>query len=212
MVWTLRSGWWLAGAVGALLLGVGCTSLEVEQRNPDGSIWRQKSVVFAPEVELRPNEFIVSSGGVTSDGFPIEVLTPRHGKGPTYFRVSPPGQPALQFRSNQPTRRASPSASPPAPDHPFETPPVELTGFDTYRVHLDLLADTAMLQVRTESQPWRTLASGPSGLVARAALQAGIQRAEFVNEFGSWRVTVDARFPMLCTRLDGQVVQVRGIP
>lgn len=212
MVWTRRAGWWLAGAVGALVLGVGCASVEVEQRNPDGSTWRQKSVVFAPEVELRPNEFTVSSGGVTSDGFPIEVLTPRSGKGPTYFRVVPPGQPALQFRANSPVRRTSPSAVPPATDHPFETPPVECAGFDAYRVHVDLLGDVAELQVRTGSQPWRTLASGPAGLVARAAVQAGIQSAEFVNEFGAWRVTVDARFPLLCTRLDGRVVHVRGIP
>ena len=96
MVQIRRTSWWAVGALVALAIGVGCASVEVEQRNPDGSTWRQKSVVFAPEVELRPNEFTVSSGGVTSDGFPIEVLTPRSGKGPTYFRVLPPGQPPLQ--------------------------------------------------------------------------------------------------------------------
>jgi hypothetical protein len=43
-------------------------------------------------------------------------------------------------------------------------------------------------------------------------LQAGIHPVEFRNEFGTWQVTADPRFPMLCTRLNGGVVNVRGIP
>ena len=203
----------LAGALGALALGFGCSSLEVEQRNPDGSIWRQKSVIFAPDVELRPNEFTVSSGGVTKDGFPIEVLTPNSGKGPTYYRVQPPGQPPLQFRAVQPTRRGgAPLAQPSIADQPPVTTPTTLVGFDTFRVHVDLQIDAAVLEVRSEQQPWRVLAEGSIDTVVRAALQAGIHPVEFRNEFGTWQVTSDPRFPMLCTRLNGGVVNVRGIP
>lgn len=201
-----------ASALGLLSLGSGCSSLEVEQRNPDGSTWRQKSVVFAPDVELRPNEFTVSSGGVTKDGFPIEVLTPNSGKGPTYYRVLPPGQPPLQFRAAQPTRRgAAPLAQPSIADQPPVATPNTLAGFDTFRVHVDMQTDTATLEVRAEEQPWRTLADGSIDTVVRAALQAGIQPVEFRNEFGTWLVSADARFPMLCTRLNGGVVNVRGI-
>lgn len=203
----------LAGALGALALGFGCSSLEVEQRNPDGSIWRQKSVIFAPDVELRPNEFTVSSGGVTKDGFPIEVLTPNSGKGPTYYRVQPPGQPPLQFRAVQPARRGgAPLAQPSIADQPPVTTPTTLVGFDTFRVHVDLQIDAAVLEVRSEQQPWRVLAEGSIDTVVRAALQAGIHPVEFRNEFGTWQVTADPRFPMLCTRLNGGVVNVRGIP
>ena len=203
----------LACALGALALGFGCSSLEVEQRNPDGSIWRQKSVVFAPDVELRPNEFTVSSGGVTKDGFPVEVLTPNSGKGPTYYRVLPPDQPALQFRGAQPTRRgATPLAQPSIADQPPTARPAALAGFDTFRVHVDMQTDVAVLEVRFDEQPWRVLAEGSIDTVVRAALQAGIHPVEFRNEFGTWRVTADPRFPMLCTRLNGGVVNVRGIP
>jgi hypothetical protein len=196
-----------------LALGFGCSSLELEQRNPDGSIWRQKSVVFAPDVELRPNEFTVSSGGVTKDGFPIEVLTPNSGKGPTYYRVLPPDQPALQFRGVQPARRVSaPLAQPSIADQPATTRTSQLVGFDAFRVHVDMQTDTAALEVRFDEQPWRMLAQGSIDTVARAALQAGIHPVEFRNEFGCWQVTADPRFPMLCTRLNGGVVNVRGIP
>lgn len=202
-----------ASALGLLSLESGCSSLEVEQRNPDGTVWRQKSVVFAPDVELRPNEFTVSSGGVTKDGFPIEVLTPNSGKGPTYYRVLPPGQPALQFRGSQPTRRgATPLAQPSIADQPPGATPTTLVGFDTFRVHVDMQTDTAMLEVRSEEQPWRLLSEGSIDAVVRAALQAGIHPVEFRNEFGMWQVTADPRFPMLCTRLNGGVVNVRGIP
>ena len=201
------------GAFGMLALGFGCSSLELEQRNPDGSIWRQKSVVFAPDVELRPNEFTVSSGGVTKDGFPIEVLTPNSGKGPTYYRVLPPDQPALQFRGVQPARRVpTPLAQPSIVDQPATTRTSQLVGFDTFRLHVDMQTDTAALEVRSDEQPWRMLAEGSIDAVARAALQAGIHPVEFRNEFGTWQVTADPRFPMLCTRLNGGVVNVRGIP
>lgn len=201
-----------ASALGLLSLGPGCSSLEVEQRNPDGSIWRQKSVVFAPDVELRPNEFTVSSGGVTKDGFPIEVLTPTSGKGPTYYRVQPPGQPALQFRAVQPARRgAEPLVQPSTADRPPAATPTTLVGFDAFRVHADMQTDAAVLEVRSNDQPWRVLAEGSIDAVVRAALQAGIQPVEFRNEFGTWLVTADPRFPMLCTRLNGGVVNVRGI-
>lgn len=203
----------LTCALAMLALGFGCSSLEVEQRNPDGTVWRQKSVVFAPDVELRPNEFTVSSGGVTKDGFPIEVLTPNSGKGPTYYRVLPPDQPALQFRGSQPTRRgAVPLAQPSMLDQPPTARPATLTGFDTFRVHVDMQTGMAMLEVRSEGQPWRLLSEGPIDTVVRAALQAGIHPVEFRNEFGTWQVTADPRFPMLCTRLNGGVVNVRGIP
>jgi len=203
----------LACALGALALGFGCSSLELEQRNPDGSIWRQKSVVFAPDVELRPNEFTVSSGGVTKDGFPVEVLTPNSGKGPTYYRVLPPDQPALQFRGAQPARRvATPLPQPSIADQPFTTRTSQLMGFDAFRVLVDMQTDTAALEVRSDEQPWRMLAEGSIDTVARAALQAGIHPVEFRNEFGTWQVTADPRFPMLCTRLNGGVVNVRGIP
>ena len=203
----------LACALGALALGFGCSSLELEQRNPDGSIWRQKSVVFAPDVELRPNEFTVSSGGVTKDGFPVEVLTPNSGKGPTYYRVLPPNQPALQFRGAQPARRlGAPLAQPSKADQPPTTRTTELAGFDTFRVQVDLQIDAAVLEVRSDEQPWRKLAEGSIDTVVRAALQAGIHPVEFRNEFGTWQVTADPRLPMLCTRLNGGVVNVRGIP
>lgn len=203
----------LTCALAMLALGFGCSSVEVEQRNPDGTVWRQKSVVFAPDVELRPNEFTVSSGGVTQDGFPIEVLTPSTGKGPTYYRVLPPDQPALQFRGAQPARRvAVPLAQPSIVDQPPAARPATLTGFDTFRVHMDLQTDMAMLEVRSEEQTWRVLAEGSIDTVVRAALQAGIHPVEFRNEFGTWQVTADPRFPMLCTRLNGGVVNVRGIP
>ena len=66
-------------------------------------------------------------------------------------------------------------------------------------------------QARVEGGAWTPVAHGSFERVALAAAAHGMEPLEFTNELGSWRVDIDGRFPMATVRLEGSVVEVRGL-
>ena len=54
-------------------------------------------------------------------------------------------------------------------------------------------------------------AAKPARAPARAAASRGMTPLDFENEFGSWCVSVDHRFPVAVARVHGDVVEVRGL-
>lgn len=198
--------------IGALLALGACTAQEFTVRNPDGSERTFRHVEFHPHLVVRPDQFEVRSAGSTEDGFPVEEIVRRDGKGTRYYRVTPPVGEPLFFREIPRARPGSPVARPttitdevPQPIFPESAP------FDELRVTAQMQPEHALLEGRVTDGPWRAIATGSFEQVARAAASRGMTPFDFENEFGSWRVSVDRRFPMAVVRLHGDVVEVRGL-
>jgi hypothetical protein len=154
----------------------------------------------------------VRSAGATEDGFPVEEIVRRDGKGTRYYRVTPPVGEPLFFREVPRTRRDMPVTRPvnttdeaPTPIFPESAPCTEV------RVTAQLDPEHALLEGRSGEGPWLALAQGGFESVALRAAAQGMLPLSFENEFGTWSLSVDRRFPLAVVRLEGQVVQVRGL-
>lgn len=198
--------------IGALLALGACTAQEFTVRNPDGSERTFRHVELHPHLVVRPDQFEVRSAGSTEDGFPVEEIVRRDGKGTRYYRVTPPVGEPLFFREIQRARPGGPVARPmtitdevPQPIFPESAP------CDEIRVTAQMQPEHATLEGRLVDGPWRTIASGSFEQVARAAASRGMTPVEFQNEFGSWKISIDRRFPMSVVRLHGGIVEVRGL-
>lgn len=198
--------------IGALLALGACTAQEFTVRNPDGSERTFRHVELHPHLVVRPDQFEVRSAGSTEDGFPVEEIVRRDGKGTRYYRVTPPVGEPLFFREIPRARPGGPVARPmtitdevPQPIFPESAP------CDEIRVTAQMQPEHATLEGRVVDGPWRTIASGSFEQVARAAASRGMTPVEFQNEFGSWKISIDRRFPMSVVRLHGGIVEVRGL-
>jgi hypothetical protein len=198
--------------IGALLALGACTAQEFTVRNPDGSERTFRHVELHPHLVVRPDQFEVRSAGSTEDGFPVEEIVRRDGKGTRYYRVTPPVGEPLFFREIPRARPGGPVARPmtitdevPQPIFPESAP------CDEIRVTAQMQPEHATLEGRLVDGPWRTIASGSFEQVARAAASRGMTPVEFQNEFGSWKISIDHRFPMSVVRLHGGIVEVRGL-
>ena len=198
--------------IGALLALGACTAQEFTVRNPDGSECTFRHVELHPHLVVRPDQFEVRSAGSTEDGFPVEEIVRRDGKGTRYYRVTPPVGEPLFFREIPRARPGGPVARPmtitdevPQPIFPESAP------CDEIRVTAQMQPEHATLEGRLVDGPWRTIASGSFEQVARAAASRGMTPVEFQNEFGSWKISIDRRFPMSVVRLHGGIVEVRGL-
>ena len=81
-----------------------------------------------------------------------------------------------------------------------------------YRISADYLADSAVLESQIAgTDNWQTIIDGDTQDIAIAAMKRGLGAMEFENEFGSWRIVVDAPIPVIVTRLNGEIMDVRGI-
>ncbi len=198
--------------IGALLALGACTAQEFTVRNPDGSERTFRHVELHPHLVVRPDQFEVRSAGSTEDGFPVEEIVRRDGKGTRYYRVTPPVGEPLFFREIPRARPGGPVARPmtipdevPQPIFPESAP------CDEIRVTAQMQPEHATLEGRLVDGPWCTIASGSFEQVARAAASRGMTPVEFQNEFGSWKISIDRRFPMSVVRLHGGIVEVRGL-
>ena len=198
--------------IGVLLALGACTAQEFTVRNPDGSERTFRHVELHPHLVVRPDQFEVRSAGATEDGFPVEEIVRRDGKGTRYYRVTPPIGEPIFFREIPRAKPGRPAARPisvadevPEPIFPESAPCHEI------RVTAQMQPEQALLEGRTVDGPWLALASGTFEQVARAAAARGMTPIEFHNELGPWRLSVDRRFPMAVVRLHGEIVEVRGL-
>lgn len=205
--------WSLRGArVAAVMVGaVACTSQEFTIEQPDGTVQTYKQVQLHPKLVVRPDQFEVHSGGTTDEGFPVEIIIRRDGKGDTVYRVTPPvGEPVF-FRQVAPAKPSTRTTPPTTTDAPVK-PVAERAVFDAYRVRVDLSLDAAELEGRRGDGPWAPVAHGGLASVTRAAASRGLLPLDIDDESGAWRLTVDRRFPLATLRRNGELVQVRGLP
>jgi len=198
--------------VGALLALGACTAQEFTVRNPDGSERTFRHVELHPHLVVRPDQFEVRSAGSTEDGFPVEEIVRRDGKGTRYYRVMPPVGEPLFFREVPRVKPGGPGTRPirsvdevPQPIFPESAP------CDEIRVTAQMQPEHATLEGRLVDGPWCTIASGSFEQVARAAASRGMTPVEFQNEFGTWKISIDRRFPMSVVRLHDEIVEVRGL-
>lgn len=198
--------------VGALLALGACTAQEFTVRNPDGSERTFRHVELHPHLVVRPDQFEVRSAGSTEDGFPVEEIVRRDGKGTRYYRVTPPVGEPLFFREVPRVKPGRPGTRPirsvdevPQPIFPESAP------CDEIRVTAQMQPEHATLEGRLVDGPWCTIASGSFEQVARAAASRGMTPVEFQNEFGTWKISIDRRFPMSVVRLHDEIVEVRGL-
>lgn len=205
--------WSLRGAlVAAVMAGaVACTSQEFTVEQPDGTVQTYKQVQLHPNLIVRPDQFEIRSAGATDEGFPVEVIIRRDGKGDKVYRVTPPGSDPIFFKQVTPPK-PSIGTTPPAATESPAAPAVERAAFDAYRVRFDLTIDAAELDGRVGDGAWSAVAHGGMASVARVAASRGLLPLAFENEAGSWRLTADRRFPLITLRRNGELVQVRGLP
>lgn len=81
-----------------------------------------------------------------------------------------------------------------------------------YRISADYLADSAVLEGQiANTNNWQVIVSGDLETIAIAAMRRGLGVMEFTNEFGDWSIHVDAPLPVIVTRLNGDIINVRGV-
>ena len=207
MAWSLRGAFMVAVLAGA----AACTSQEFTVEQPDGTVQTYRQVQLHPHFVMRPDQFEVRSAGATDDGFPVEVIIRRDGKGDQVYRVTPPVGEPIFFRQVAPAKPSKGVTPPGATDSPG-APVAERKPFTAYRVRADLSLDACEIDGRDAEGVWVQVAHGDLASVARAAAARRLLPLEVENAFGSWRLSADRRFPMVTLRLHGEVVQVRGLP
>lgn len=204
--------WSLRGlVVAAATTGAACTSQEFTIERPDGTVQTYRQIEVHPHLVVRPDQFEVRPAGVTDDGFPVDRITRRDGKGVRVYRVTPPVGEPLFFREVTAPKPARGVASPTETDAPAPGA-VERASYASWRARLELSLDTAELEGLGRDGTWVSVACGDVASVTRVAAAAGLLPLEMPGESGTWRVTVDRRFPMATLRLDGALVQVRALP
>lgn len=207
IAWSLRGV--LAGA--CMAGAAACTSQEFTVEQPDGTVQTYKQVQLHPNLIVRPDQFEVRSAGATDEGFPVEVIIRRDGKGDRIYRVTPPvGEPVF-FRQVAPTRPGRTFERPAQTDAPG-TRVAERAPIDRCRVQVDLSLDAAKVEGQRGDDPWFTIAQGDLVGVTRVAAARGLLPLAFGNEAGAWSLAVDRRFPLATLRRDGELVAVRGLP
>jgi hypothetical protein len=197
--------------VATALVPVGCTQLEVERTMPDGSRQSYRFVAFKPTLEVRPDSFRIAPWGRTDEGYPVDMLVPRDGRGRTLYRVSPPGSEPMYFES---VRHEKPTTLRELLEMHDDRMPVEVprsTSMHCLRLRADLDRDVALLETSPDGQAWTAVSAGPVPAVALVAAQCGMRRIEFENGYGPWSVDADSTFPLVTVRLDDEPVAVRPI-
>lgn len=205
----------LAGLVlvAVTLAPVGCTQFEVERTLPDGSRQAYRFVAFKPSLEVRPDAFRIMPYGHTDDGYPVEVMMPRNGRGRTLYRVTPPAAEPIHFeavhREKPVTLRELLEMHDPAMPEERVTP--RSGGMHCLRLRADLDRNVAVLESSLDGLGWTAVVAGPVPMVALRAVELGMRRIEFENGYGPWIVEADSTYPIVTVRLDDEPVAVRPI-
>jgi len=191
----------MAMSVGSL---TGCKTHSEKITSPDGTIREIKDVEFLPNFNPLLFTYDVKDVGVTTEGLIVREWTPTNG-GVTvwevegnFYGVKVIVRAPILSRNNSQTEADS----------------EEVDSFQAseYRISADYLADSAVLEgqiVGTDN--WQVIVSGDLETVAIAAMRRGLGVMEFVNEFGAWSIHVDSPIPVIITRLNGEILNVRGV-
>ncbi len=198
-------------AMGAMLVALGftsvtggCTSTHEKVTYPDGTIYERQDVEFRPNFFPSLLNYEMREKGLSQEGLRLREWIPKKGgetihevEGVYYVPLKKPRVTPARFsvNSNYKIEEVQENVAP-----------------SEYRISADYLADSAVLESQIAgTDNWQTIIDGDTQDIAIAAMKRGLGAMEFENEFGSWRIVVDAPIPVIVTRLNGKIMDVRGI-
>ena len=191
------------------VLIVGCATRDVTVVHPDGTTYTQRDITFDPDFQFNPTGFRLKGRAVTDDQIPFEMYEKEDGT--SIYRVVPAFGDPLYFKAARPPADVELDTK-----RPFnvlrscELQEDEPLHMDELRFEIDLSINSATLSGRAFDGQWEVVASGDLSVVAGEAMRQGMHPIEFTDEFGTWHVDGDSTFPLLATRLNGQIVDVRA--
>ena len=198
-------------AMGAMLVALGftsvtggCKSTHEKVTYPDGTIHERQDVEFRPNFFPSLLNYEMREKGLSQEGLRLREWIPKKGgetihevEGVYYVPLKKPRgtPPRLTVNSNYKNEEVQENVAP-----------------SEYRIFADYFADSAVLEGQIAgTDNWQTIIDGDMQDIAIAAMKRGLGAMEFENEFGSWRIVVDAPIPVIVTRLNGEIMDVRGI-
>ncbi len=198
-------------AMGAMLVALGftsvtggCKSTHEKVTYPDGTIHERQDVEFRPNFFPSLLNYEMREKGLSQEGLRLREWIPKKG-GETIHEVegvyyvplkkSRGTPPRLTVNSNYKNEEVQENVAP-----------------SEYRISADYFADSAVLEGQIAgTDNWQTIIDGDMEDIAIGAMKRGLGAMEFENEFGSWRIVVDAPIPVIVTRLNGEIMDIRGI-
>jgi hypothetical protein len=198
-------------AMGAMLVALGftsvtggCKSTHEKVTYPDGTIHERQDVEFRPNFFPSLLNYEMREKGLSQEGLRLREWIPKKGgetihevEGVYYVPLKKPRgtPPRLTVNSNYKNEEVQENVAP-----------------SEYRISADYFADSAVLESQNAgTDNWQTIIDGDMEDIAIGAMKRGLGAMEFENEFGSWRIVVDAPIPVIVTRLNGEIMDIRGI-
>ena len=198
-------------AMGAMLVALGftsvtggCKSTHEKVTYPDGTIHERQDVEFRPNFFPSLLNYEMREKGLSQEGLRLREWIPKKGgetihevEGVYYVPLKKPRgtPPRLTVNSNYENEEVQENVMP-----------------SEYRISADYFADSAVLESQIAgTDNWQAIIDGDMEDIAIGAMKRGLGAMEFENEFGSWRIVVDAPIPVIVTRLNGEITDVRGI-
>ena len=198
-------------AMGAMLVALGftsvtggCKSTHEKVTYPDGTIHERQDVEFRPNFFPSLLNYEMREKGLSQEGLRLREWIPKKGgetihevEGVYYVPLKKPRgtPPRLTVNSNYKNEEVQENVAP-----------------SEYRISADYFADSAVLEGQNAgTDNWQTIIDGDMEDIAIGAMKRGLGAMEFENEFGSWRIVVDAPIPVIVTRLNGEIMDIRGI-
>jgi hypothetical protein len=198
-------------AMGAMLVALGftsvtggCKSTHEKVTYPDGTIHERQDVEFRPNFFPSLLNYEMREKGISQEGLRLREWIPKKGgetihevEGVYYVPLKKPRgtPPRLTVNSNYKNEEVQENVAP-----------------SEYRISADYFADSAVLESQNAgTDNWQTIIDGDMEDIAIGAMKRGLGAMEFENEFGSWRIVVDAPIPVIVTRLNGEIMDIRGI-
>ena len=198
-------------AMGAMLVALGftsvtggCKSTHEKVTYPDGTIHERQDVEFRPNFFPSLLNYEMREKGLSQEGLRLREWIPKKGgetihevEGVYYVPLKKPRgtPPRLSVNSNYKNEEVQENVAP-----------------SEYRISADYFADSAVLESQIAgTDNWQVIIDGDMEDIAIGAMKRGLGAMEFENEFGSWRIVVDAPIPVIVTRLNGEITDVRGI-
>ena len=197
-------------AMGALVASIGvgsltgCKSTEEHVTYPDGTVYWRKDVEFKPNFFPSLLNYEMKEKGFSQEGLRLREWIPKKG-GQTIQEVE-----GYYFVPKKPSRQ-EPTWDFIVENYTDQELAEEFQSTE-YRISADYLADSAVLEGQIENtNNWQVIVSGDLETIAIAAMRRGLGVMEFANEFGDWSIHVDAPLPVIVTRLNGDIINVRGV-
>ena len=198
-------------AMGAMLVALGftsvtggCKSTHEKVTYPDGTIHERQDVEFRPNFFPSLLNYEMREKGLSQEGLRLREWIPKKGgetihevEGVYYVPLKKPRgtPPRLTVNSNYENEEVQENVMP-----------------SEYRISADYFADSAVLESQIAgTDNWQVIIDGDMEDIAIGAMKRGLGAMEFENEFGSWRIVVDAPIPVIVTKLNGEIMDIRGI-